>query len=447
MFFIKLKVPFTNSGEITFYPVEILGLALGAFLIFYFIKTFKSMTKEHKLIFFAALASQLVFVTIYAARVLLKGVELKSILVLESNLFVLAFLFLIILKLIDANIVIRSASVFFSALGVLGALLIYLIPESYTDWTLFHCSAFSLLTFGNAIRTYLILITLPLTLFFYIREKSKLSLICLVAQTFSFVICGMVSGARVNYLCMPIALLMVIIVPFAALRNREGKKASIVLAVTCVLSLALVLFSSQFSAKVYSQMMRLNVTKNVMEALNIEYSGIEIGIHVGYDIGENEADLEDMLDDAGSSAEQSAMSRDYMWALAVEDIKKAPLFGNGLKSYDFAFEEGTLTMQAHNFILEYLLAFGIVGFLFWGLMILTPEIIMIKRMRSKFWKTPVIWLVAFSMFFACGGAFFQPYFLYPNIMFVIFLMMGCYYSVHEDSFCECEEKKEISECE
>ena len=153
----------------------------------------------------------------------------------------------------------------------------------------------------------------------------------------------------------------------------------------------------------------------------------------------------EMIDQAESSAAQSSSSRRHMWSNAFEDIKKAPFFGEGLKQYEFDFGSAVLVMQAHNFVIEYLLAFGLVGFFFWAIMMMTPEYIMLKKVKFKFWRSAPLLLAFCSMFLACIGAFVQPYFLYPNIMFFIFVMIGTYYSEHEKEF-SCVNKNEENTC-
>jgi len=444
LFFIKLKVPFTGSGEITFYFTEILGLALGAFLIFYLFKNFKKLSKEHKIIFWTAFVSQFVFLAIYACRVILSGIELKSILVIESNLFVISFMFMVLLGIVSSRIVVRSMTLFFTSLSVLSMLLMFFVPASYTDWSLFACDLFYVSTFGNAIRTYLVLICLPVSVMDYLHSKNKLTAICLIAQIFSLTVCGMVSGARINYLCIPLVIVAVaIILVFFNNKKKDIKMPATIVSVFA-LAVVFVFFVSQFFFLIYSQMMRLDITKSVMNTLNIEY----IELFPSEDLADSEKlnnMHNEMIDQAESSAAQSSSSRRHMWSNAFEDIKKAPFFGEGLKQYEFDFGSAVLVMQAHNFVIEYLLAFGLVGFFFWAIMMMTPEYIMLKKVKFKFWRSAPLLLAFCSMFLACIGAFVQPYFLYPNIMFFIFVMIGTYYSEHEKEF-SCVNKNEENTC-
>ena len=437
--FLKPKVSFTNSGEITFYLVEILGLLVGAFLIFYLFKNFKTLSKNSKILFWTAFISQAAFLIIYAVRIFTVGLEMKSILIIESNLFVLGFYLLIVFRILSAKCVLTSLSYFSAVLGVASVVLIYVLPDSYTDWVLYWNENLYVLTFGNAVRTFIMLLCLPLTAMNHWLCRSKASAVCFYVHLASLVVCGMISGARVNYLCIPLAIFLLSAIFIRFKRTHWWRTPAAILGLSALMIVAMFVVSC-FSMRTYTQLMRLDITKQVMVALDIQYIGPNVGETPGKDPSDDgmnteqnadsDAVLQEMLNQAEGSAAESASSRTHMWKLAIEDIKAAPLFGNGLKQYEYTFGNGvTLPMQAHNFILEYILGFGLVGFVLWLVMMAAPEWLVLRRIKFRFWNHAPFCFAVCSMLFACCGALFQPYFLYPCIMFFVFTLMGCYYEI------------------
>ena len=96
------------------------------------------------------------------------------------------------------------------------------------------------------------------------------------------------------------------------------------------------------------------------------------------------------------------MGRIFMWKSAVNEIKKSPLIGTGLIGI-YKTAEGSQT--AHNFLLEYWLAFGGIGVLIWIIFIVQILILIYKktsRNRAYFFY---ILLVLFS---AAAFSFVEP---------------------------------------
>ncbi|MEG1437338.1 MAG: O-antigen ligase family protein, partial [Oscillospiraceae bacterium] len=91
--------------------------------------------------------------------------------------------------------------------------------------------------------------------------------------------------------------------------------------------------------------------------------------------------IKELIDAAEKSPEQSSSMRFSAWKQAIEDIKKAPLMGIGLQQYECVSNDGILTVviQPHNFILEYVLSSGILGFLLWTFMIASPVFLSFKK--------------------------------------------------------------------
>lgn len=135
------------------------------------------------------------------------------------------------------------------------------------------------------------------------------------------------------------------------------------------------------------------------------------------------------------SAQQSTSIRTYAWEQSIKDIQKDPLFGIGLQQYSAMSSDGELTVpiQSHNFILEYVLSFGIIGFTLWASMICAPLFLAFKSIRFRFWKNPGAVCALMSFIFAFAGALFEPYFIFPCVMAFVYTLIGCYYVLIRES--------------
>ena len=161
-FAVKLSVPFTNSGEVTLGLAELLGIVAAVYVLFYLLKNYKALTRDRKILAFVALISQGTLFLIWVLRAVLVGLELKSLLVLQANACVLSFFFLILLDMLQAKRVLFFLSLFCAFLGVVSVALILFLPQSITDLVLVSTPRFDLILWSHAIRTFLLLVCLPL---------------------------------------------------------------------------------------------------------------------------------------------------------------------------------------------------------------------------------------------------------------------------------------------
>jgi hypothetical protein len=433
LFTVKIRVPFTNSGELTLGVIEFFGIASAVFLFYYVLKNFKIISKEHKILLYTALGALGVLVLIYLVRVLFFEREMKSLLILESNACVVGVFFLAVFKIIPIRRLLSATSGFGAVLGFISVLLLFFVPLSVSDWVLFSNSGFYVLLLSNAVRTVVLLICLPLSAMNYLFTSAKASAIFFYIHLISVIVCGMISGARVNYICIPVAIIALAVI-FFKFKKKNKIRTSASICGVFVATVIAVFAIAPFHMLTYTQLTRLDVSNSVLQTFDITYVGDVNGDDFAASGSEgSKTEFEEKLEQATTSAGQSATSRKHMWALAIEDIKQAPFFGNGTKQYQFTFNNGTtLYMQPHNFILEYLLGFGFVGLMVWLIMMGLPELLMLKKIKFRFWNHYPICLLLCSLFFAFSGAIFQPYFLYPGVMFFVFLAMGGCYTVSDE---------------
>lgn len=443
----RINTGLTNSGVLSFYASEILGICVGCFVLFYMFTHWKKMRKEVRLFSVFTAVFSFYCLGVYLFRIVSGNFELKSILVLESNILVISFMFLILLRFIPAKIVLLSLSCFACFFGVLSVILYYFLDYDISNQVMLN----------HATRTYLLGILLPISVFQYVSSKSRASGVFLYVQLVSLIYCGLVSGSRINYTLIP----FIVIISFIIL--ARGKLFSLKYTIIAlVVPVILVLISANFNIYIYSQLTRLPVTNAVINQLHITY-------HSPYgDLeGLEDEDLSDMINSlqsdtlsekekeilrnritvksASVSTTQSSSLRFYAWEQSIKDIRKNPLFGIGLQQYSATSSDGELTVpiQSHNFVLEYILSFGIIGFILWALMIAGPLFVAFKKIRFRVWNNiPGICLLS-AVLFACAGAFFQPYFIFPCIMTFVYKIIGCFYCLLHDSNCSFAARKEV----
>lgn len=433
-FLIQFEVGITKSGLVSFYGIEILGLCIGIYIIFYVIKHLRTLSKSNKILLLLTLVFSLYCLIDYAFRIFTKGLELKSVLIIESNLFVIGFMFIILFGKLNVKRAVNIICAFAFLLGIISVVLYFFIDYNISNIVLLN----------HATRTFLLGVLFPLTVYKFITDKNKFSALCFYIHLGTLVFCGLVSGARLNYVFIP----LIIIAALILIAKNKMFSFKFVLA-SLLTPIIIVFISANFYLYIYTQLTRLPVTNFVLKTIGITYHGDSA------DSTEN--DLSDMIEkyksgklseaekqrlleqiaikSAELSAEQSTSIRAYAWEQSIKDIQKDPLFGIGLQQYSAVSSDSELTVpiQSHNFVLEYLLSFGLIGFILWAIMIFTPMFLAFRSIRFRFWKSTGAFCALMSLIFACAGAFFEPYFIFPCVMAFVYALIGCYYVLIKES--------------
>ncbi|NCC71205.1 hypothetical protein EOM09_06495, partial [bacterium] len=117
--FIMIGIPssITGSGILNFYLSEIIGIVSGVYVLIYSMKNFNNITKSNKVFILFTLAFFMYCIVNCIVKIIKGNFEIKSIIIIESNIFVIGFMFLITLKILDLKIALRSISIFSAFLG------------------------------------------------------------------------------------------------------------------------------------------------------------------------------------------------------------------------------------------------------------------------------------------------------------------------------------------
>lgn len=419
-FMVQIPVFFTNSGVLNIFPAELLGIIAAIYILIYFFRNQKTISREHKYFVGFTLLFTVYCVIVYMIRTLTAGLELKSILIFESNLFVIGFFYLVLFGKLSAQKVVRSLTIFSVVLGLSSVVLFYLIDYPISNQILMN----------HATRTFLLGMLLPVTAFDLILSKKRFIKVFFYIHLSTLVYCGVISGARLNYVFIP---LLIIGVLFLLIRRKMLSIPWTLL--SFVVSLSVIFGSAPFHLRTYAQLSRLSVTSVILKTCNITPPGMSNNGNAGDDLNNFDHILneEDKVIIQGSedSTSQSTSIRFFAWQESMKDVKKNIFFGIGLQQYEATSSDGKLIQEIlpHNFVLEYVLSFGIVGFLLWGLMVLAPIFLAFRKAKFRLLKNSACFCTLLSIVFAAAGAFFQPYFVFPCVMTIVYLLLGCYYQL------------------
>ncbi len=437
----NVKVPFTRSGVIMLYGIDFLGLAFYSVGIYLFIRylwenskeisrsrfNIKNILQKEKSVELLLVMSFLVYCALVSIfRILFKAPFKQSLLiprvVIVTSWIVLYFMFI---KPKFENIIKATAifSLCFSAIAM---------------WLAFAPSKLSyVIAQSHIIRTHILLILLPLLYLIYAYTQKyelnkKLKLLYGITFIFHLFVTSftvIISGTRLNFLLLSLNFILFLV--FALLDNW---KKTIPLLLTVILSLTFIITASYSKSHI-----RYGLTRSPI------YTIVKL-IHSEGNYPDDGMDPEDefikqLEEEAKASKSDSNSSRFQAWKAALNDIKSKPIFGPGYKQYNVrysAVDNRSFEMSPHNFVLEYVLAFGIVGFALFLTLLFYPVRNYIRqfflRMRDIQEQDKKQYLLGISTFiFSMMNAFtiglFQPVLINPAVLSVLFYVVGAYNAI------------------
>ena len=430
----EVPVAFTQSGVVRFYVSVPVGIITGICMVIYMLKNWTRLEQDVKRCFGVAAAFSFYGVLVYIVRCLPQGIELKSLLIFEANVFMFGFLFIILCKIIRVDVVRKSMSAFAVLLGVITIVLTFLLDIDFVH------SLFS----PQITRTFILGCLLPVSALNASEGQIKWRWIY-YAHLFCLMFACMVSGTRLSYGLIPILILCITI-----FLVRKGIKGALKTTVaTCALAIIIAFALAPLNVYIYAGLTRQTPTAFLVKALHLEYNlpGSDITDLLPPNSGLEE--VKEKLNDktlspqereslrqlaiklsAEVSNEASGNNRMYVWESALADVKKNVMFGVGLRQYQS--QDGSITIPPHNFILEYILSFGVLGFLLWSILILSPLIMNLKKMKSKLLTNRFAQMMFVTLIYACANALFEPYYISPSVMTFMYMLIACYAVLTEE---------------
>jgi hypothetical protein len=433
----SVAVPVTNSGVLALYGSDLVAVPIFILVAVLLVRRRKSLARS---VWVYAAVYGAFFVYCMGALVYrLAGdtTDLQSLVIPRANLASSAILILFVLGIYSAREAVLGAFIFSTTLAI--AALPLAVFDIYLPFSIFE---------NLAIRTDVQLFLMPLLLL-GLLFKRRLQLgriynwmfaVCLFSLAFG----AAVSGARVNAVLLPafIAMAAFLLVLLSRGRARFTQTlVSVVVPVVAVILLLVVVAPTnervQYGLErniLYSAIadrFMPSAPANPEPSSSVPTEDDQQTPSPGAAPAPDPAAGESIENDAEQSLEASTSSRSEVWAKAWTGFTANPLFGTGLKQYAVTYGSGTETftsiIQPHNFLIEYLMAYGIVGFALWlGILFYWPIRSLRLARANKSNAIQAFGLFAVSIAFVFGASFLQPLMLYPTTLLITYFVIGAF---------------------
>lgn len=396
---VPIPVSFMNSKILTIAASEVVVMFLGVYLICLFFKEKEKVHENKGLIFLCILYGSYCLVD-YICRVVFDTFEMKSILVIKADILGLVILLVLLIKELDFKKLYLVYSAIFAVIAVI------LAPtRSNLAYTVYQ---------NAAIRLIFLCVQYCVILGYRIcaqdeRDKKRLDYIRAI-YIFSMLFCYVNAlGGRVN----TVAIILCILCGEVLIGSKEKKWNfwAVLLPIICVVLNLIIIYPTSYGmfTRVFCESIVARVEQDKSEK---EYEVDETGYVV------NEQDRVMFYEQ--SASKDSIDGRSQVWRKALDDIKKNPVFGVGLRQYEVTYSTGhSVVILPHNFLLEYIQAVGIAGILILGCILLWSVI--------SIYKTGNIYLLAcygLLLLVSCMYAFVQSVFCNSVVVFLVFFNIG-----------------------
>lgn len=432
--FFSVSVPLTNSGVVALYGSDF--LAIPAFVV-----AATLMWRGRKSLSRTMSAFVIVYATFFALclgtffyRYAHGIVDLQSLVIPRANLTSSAILILLILGLFSARELVLGAYLFAATLAAVAAPLA--LFDVYLPFSVFE---------NLAIRTDVQLFMMPILLFGLIFRK-RLALPASFHWLFAFVLTSLlfsatISGARVNAILVPVLVITgaIGLVFFSDSKRRAGN-ALVSIAVPLVAITLLIVTIAPTNERVQYGLERNLFFSALSDAITpplAETGSAPRPTSVAPSTDDSQTpspavpDPTNTESDAEQSLEASTSSRAEVWAKAWTGFTDNVVFGTGLRQFPVTYTSGNETftsiIQPHNFLIEYLMSFGLAGLALWlALLLFWPARAALNAFSESKKSLVVIGLLCMAIAFVFGASFFQPLMLYPNILLVTYFIIGAF---------------------
>lgn len=418
-FYMKnIRVPFTNSGLFAVYYSDLFSMIAWLILVVYFLKNYKTINKDFKRTFFLLILFGVYCLLILLFRYQNGNTDILNSLIVPRTIFMSVWVYLLFLSnyskmnLIDWFIILVSF-----CLSMISLLLV--LNSSRYSYVILQ---------SNSIRIILQIIFYPLITYVTIKKANLLVRGVFHLATISLLFGGFVSGSRLYALLIPMVVLTSMYSLYiSSIKNFREIFVVIVLVVVSVFGLSLENEKIEFGLR------RNPITSPIFEIafINQIYRANDAIPNNSENVPIPEIDQTDWLENqANASKIDSSAARIFVYEKYIEDIIKSPIFGSGLKQYQYTYQHidspSTIVIYPHNFILEYTASYGILGlslFVVFTWYFLGARIVNEIR-KTKNLKNPVIILSIFSIFYVVLIGLVQPIFLNTIVMMYMYFSLG-----------------------
>lgn len=422
----------TNSGRFAIYGTDFLIIPAIVILVIAVARKQVVFTRPLTVLFALAAIFFLYCFAVIVFRLAAGGhLDLQSMLIPRSNLAGVLFLLLFACGLFSLREILVSAFRFAVILAVVSAPLAVL--DAYLPFAVFE---------NLAIRTDYLFFLMPLLVFGLLKRRQLMlgrATVLLFAVSLGSLLFGaVVTGARVNAVFIPlmVALAALMIVMFGTKGRRLKDIGLSVVAPVAVVVVALVVIAPLVPRVQYG-LERNPIYAFVVDQLAPSAPGdVVVSPSAPGSAGQNPTgtnapiDPHEIAEEAARSADESTASRALVWEMALDDFRHNIWFGTGLKQYPITYvldREYTSWIHPHNFAIEYLMAYGIFGFVLWiALLAYWPVRSFISSDRPESWRIAGAALTLSSFGLVWGASFVQPLMLYPSVLLVFYFIVGAF---------------------
>ena len=423
----SVNIPVTNSGTLAIYGSDIAALPMLAFVVWRLWSSRGAISLALR-IFLTGYAGFFAYcLSVFAFRRFNGIDDMQSLVIPRANLACSLILILLLLSDVNVRDLIISAYAFATTLAIAAVPLA--VYDIYLPFTIFE---------NLAIRTDLQLFLVPLLLVGILR-RDHLGLGNAINWLFalnlsSLLFCSVVTGARLNAVLVPVVVVVAAITTLSGKASR-GMRFGVSVALPVVLTVALLPVAASQSARVQYGLERNGlysaaagfftsaVPPDPGPPAEVQQTGPPAESHeVGAATGGGEVAL-----DAERSRAASTSVRTEVWAKAWKDFTADIWFGTGLKQYRVVYNldvQYTSIIQPHNFLLEYLMSYGILGLILWLFIVLYWPIYAIRQTLRK--VSLEVAMLALSFVLVFGVSFFEPLMLYPNILLTFYFIIASF---------------------
>ena len=263
------------------------------------------------------------------------------------------------------------------------------------------------------IMTGLNIITMPFLVDYYKQAKTKKTKIFVLALMCLILVEVLTSSARMMCTLALMVLLVQIIVNF---KNKAVFKR-LIFTCLCALLVIIIMFVGNVKNTRYAIFREFSVVKKIVYFIDSA---------VGTDMNNEKLDEEQEMVEAVEQIQRSDSMRQDLINMGIEQVKQNPIFGTGNVTYSYFVSGYTIQQSSHNFLIEALICYGIIGVLLIIVLILLAlyKSKIFSRKNKGPWQNKISVFLTFVVFFAMGSL--QPL-VFNSLLCPVFMMLFANY--------------------
>ena len=398
-------MPISDNGKLNIFAIELIFPIL--IIIFSILILLKKVRIEYKKILIGILIFIAYYIILFFIRYFLNLECKQSLLTIKISIFPLILLFTAkYMKINDKN--------------VLNCLVIFNLIINIIQ--LFSFTNIRMSSFLGNVGVYLTIIEMLFYINFYAFFINESDISIKIFSLFNILIClimPLLSGSRSSFLI--IVILTIIFLIYLIVNKRIVHCITMTLLITIAVTINLMCWNTTKIASYANRALPQFFVNN-----NINNEGNSSNNNVKH---ENNDDINPEFEKSNITNSEMIKSddlRNYLFKKSISEIKNNPLIGNGVIYFNIETNYGVSLQSAHNFILEYINAYGIIGFVLYSLI----HILILSYMNLK--NKKAISVLCLSVFATLIQSLVEPTMLIVPIVTVFYILYYYILSLEDD---------------